>query len=638
MIHNIPTLGIRFDIDKLESGAYGMAAWEIFWRAVDIDSLKGDTLLFEGNTAATIKSQENVYCIVVQSITADLRAVRSALEQSAGFRSVTASPPFVEAADVLEEPLLEAGRIDSEGNLVGKKAYNARPALGTIRKERQGGLQASQLSATVPEREKPASRRTEKLPNISTLEELLDFLLTRFSEKEKVLFWLTPEELCDIVEHYANILQVQWYEASCSLSENMAYVTLFDKGKAGNNIALYGLFPFAMESDAKDFCYDKGENPDYLFGQLEKLWGIHGKFASNFSGESNSNWVHEDSYDKRQDIDAFNLWPRICRRRQVLGISAPITKDSISKEEKVAEKTVQDVSSSFKDIRAQHVSKPSTQVKQTSQELCKRCGEYYEKGKITCPHCGKTQWGAIITFLFLGWLFLMVGMIIIDLNGNVFLTILFLVVGALIIFGSIRLIKNAVKIRKTKKKVIVLKERKDNIGFCTKCNKKGVLAMSKFYYGNKVSESSSRTDTGWLLKTKFKVIGSKEFLFCSDCLEEMKRNKKKLRKTFWIYYLVGFPLWLILFIFLTMQAHEIGFLGVIILGIFLLARWVPRIKKTQSDIKTLERKTDTEKLEQLLDEEAIIIYKEKRNSQEFQNLLYWTRLEYSKLDVIIQPF
>lgn len=339
MLPNISTLGIRFDIDKLESGAYAIAAWKVFWRAVDIDSLAGATVLWEGDTAATLNGSEKVFCIVVQSVTADLEAVQSTLEQNTEFQSVTASPPFVEAADAQKERLPEAGQIDPLGNLVGK-AYNARPALGAVQKERQEGRQSDQLSTAVPERKKPASRRTEQPPNISSLVELLDFLLTRFG-LEKYFFWLTPEELCDIVERYANILQVQWHEASCALSVDMTYVTLFNKGKAGNNIALHGIFPFGNETDAVDFCYDNSSNPKELFGQLEKLWGIHGKFATNFFGQSHSNWVDEDRYDKQRDIDAFDLWPRICRKRLTLGISSPITKDSVSEEEEEAEETVQ---------------------------------------------------------------------------------------------------------------------------------------------------------------------------------------------------------------------------------------------------------------------------------------------------------
>ena len=341
MIPNMPALGIIFNIDKLGSSAYGMAAWEIFWRAVNIDSLSGNTFLFEGDIKTNVSGKVCfVYCIVVQSDTADLRAVQSALEQSAEFRGVQASPPFVDEYEVMDEPLLEAGRIDSKGNLVGKKAYNARPALGAVRRERQEVQPEDQLSTSIPKRGKPASRRTERLPKISSLEKLLKFLLTRFGEKDKDEFWLTPEELCDIVENYASILQVQWDEGSCALSEDMTYVTLFNKGKIGDNIALTGLYPFASESDAKDFCYDDREHHKYLLGKLEKLLGIHGRFATNFSAYSYSNWVHDDEYDKEKDIDAFDLWPRIYRRRQVLGISASIVPDSVSEEEIQTEETV----------------------------------------------------------------------------------------------------------------------------------------------------------------------------------------------------------------------------------------------------------------------------------------------------------
>ena len=128
MIPNIPTLGIRFDIDKLHSAGYGVAAWEVFWAAVHIENLKGGTLLFEGDTDATLSRKENVFCIAVQSPLTDLGAIQTALEQSADFQDVAASPPFIGAPDVLHEPLLETGRIDSTGNLLGD-AYWARMAL-----------------------------------------------------------------------------------------------------------------------------------------------------------------------------------------------------------------------------------------------------------------------------------------------------------------------------------------------------------------------------------------------------------------------------------------------------------------------------------------------------------------------------
>lgn len=81
------------------------------------------------------------------------------------------------------------------------------------------------------------------------------------------------------------------------------------------------LFPFPTESEAKQFCYNRWENFEYLFGQIEGLWGIQGKFATNFNGKSISNSVEDKYYNKEHDIDAFDLWPRICRRREALEIS-----------------------------------------------------------------------------------------------------------------------------------------------------------------------------------------------------------------------------------------------------------------------------------------------------------------------------
>jgi len=101
----------------------------------------------------------------------------------------------------------------------------------------------------------------------------------------------------------------------------MTYITLFNKGKAGENINMYGLFPFPTELEAKQFCYNKSVNLEYLFGQLEGLWGIQGRFATNFKGASHSNWVDDKYYMKEHDIDAFDLWSRIYRRCEALGIS-----------------------------------------------------------------------------------------------------------------------------------------------------------------------------------------------------------------------------------------------------------------------------------------------------------------------------
>lgn len=179
----------------------------------------------------------------------------------------------------------------------------------------------NKVNSQVPERKRPASNRTADLPAISSLSELLDFLLSNFGEEKKWQFWLSPEELCDIVEQYADILQVQWDVGSSTVLSNVTYVTLFNKGEIGRNISLFGLHPFPTAAAAKQFCYDEVANLDYLFGQLEDLWGIQGRFVTNFSGKNHSNFVHDYLYKKDRDIDAIDLWPHICRRREVLGIS-----------------------------------------------------------------------------------------------------------------------------------------------------------------------------------------------------------------------------------------------------------------------------------------------------------------------------
>ena len=102
------------------------------------------------------------------------------------------------------------------------------------------------------------------------------------------------------------VLFIRIYRSQCTLLEN---------------IAITGLFPFATASAAKEYCYDTRENYEHLFGHLEDLYGIQGKFATNFSGQSFSNWVNDNYYKVERDIDAVNLWPRICRRHEVFGIS-----------------------------------------------------------------------------------------------------------------------------------------------------------------------------------------------------------------------------------------------------------------------------------------------------------------------------
>lgn len=129
-------IGIRFDIGKIDSGGYGEECWRVFWRAVDTEIVAGAQLL-EGDTNDT-PDRENVYCLAVKWwMTGSGRGddVCKALEQSEEYRRVAAHPNYIDATQVKKEPLVEAGRVDLSGQILGN-SYRALPALNAVNKEK----------------------------------------------------------------------------------------------------------------------------------------------------------------------------------------------------------------------------------------------------------------------------------------------------------------------------------------------------------------------------------------------------------------------------------------------------------------------------------------------------------------------
>jgi hypothetical protein len=114
-------LGIRFDIERLErvtgSPAYGPEAWKVFWEAVDPRQLSAARLR-DGNTAATLSNQENVFCIEVQADPRAVQEAKRALAASSRFRDVSSSPPVVEADVPSPDPLVDAGWV-ADGQVTG---------------------------------------------------------------------------------------------------------------------------------------------------------------------------------------------------------------------------------------------------------------------------------------------------------------------------------------------------------------------------------------------------------------------------------------------------------------------------------------------------------------------------------------
>jgi len=314
MIRNMPTIGVRFDIDKAGGGYYGFTCWKIFWHAISPEEI-GVASLYEGDTSATLNGQERVFCIAVQSMdTGAIGKVKKTLNRNEAFKRVCATPMFVEGSSCAAEPLPEAGRIDADGNLIGD-AGASRSALGAIKKERTTETEAAE-GVSIPERTKPASDRTSTLPAISSFEELETFLAKQFAPKEYPNgCWMTPEEFCDIVENYAHLILVSYDEYSCGASEDMCRVRLFERTPPGRDpIGFCGLYPFASLSDARSFGQDWSSVPAYAKA-MPRLADVRGKYHFNFTREGSAENSLDKPFDPKEGIPPESLWGQLYQRK-----------------------------------------------------------------------------------------------------------------------------------------------------------------------------------------------------------------------------------------------------------------------------------------------------------------------------------
>ncbi len=311
MIPKGPVIGLRFDSTK----AYGSDCWAIFWRAIDPETIK-NVQLYEGDSAASLTRKESVFIIAVQgSDNSAISRIKNALSASQEFENVAAQPMFVEGQYCLAEPLPEAGRIDSAGNLVGE-AGGSRSGLGRVRREREASADRSIDAPPTMKPKGPASKRTMDLPNVLTLKELEKVLKDRFSQpRGGYWYYLTPDELCDVVERYEDVFQAHWKQGSCGLSEDMVYLNLFQKGSSGENLEFIGLFAYPSVQDAQNDCAHEKMDPRAL--------GLRGKIVQNFK-PTISNYANDDWYEKYYApgrLDAAALREKIAARRAQFGIS-----------------------------------------------------------------------------------------------------------------------------------------------------------------------------------------------------------------------------------------------------------------------------------------------------------------------------
>ncbi len=303
MVRNLPTLGILFDWTLVGTGIYGRQCWKVFWRAIDSSEITA-AVLWEGDADCN----ENYYCIAIQSGDPDkLARVKEALSHNAEFKKIAGYPAFIEGAECTREPLVDAGRIDATGRWIGSGG-NAGLALDLVRKERDSAQEAG-VPSVVPARPSPASRVTENLPSWTSFDALDDFCKRKSSisgVSDTEFFWITPEELCDIVESAAQLVAVYFTSYSCANSSDLCRVALRDKTAASKWISFSGLYPVPS---IQHFMNEWAFPPEYQTVR-PVLAGAKGRFIMNFNRDGSPGGLGAEHL-----IECGALWPNLYQRR-----------------------------------------------------------------------------------------------------------------------------------------------------------------------------------------------------------------------------------------------------------------------------------------------------------------------------------
>ena len=109
MIPNMPTVGVRFDIGKMDAGSHAVDAWQAFWQAVDPVTIRG-SLLFDGD------ADGNVFWIVVQNMDGGLvKHTEAAVSACDDVRKVCAEPLLAKGAEATSQQLEPAWRCARRG-------------------------------------------------------------------------------------------------------------------------------------------------------------------------------------------------------------------------------------------------------------------------------------------------------------------------------------------------------------------------------------------------------------------------------------------------------------------------------------------------------------------------------------------
>lgn len=308
----VASVGVRFDIDKIDSGAYGSTCWKVFWSEVEPAELAG-AFLFEGDTPGTLSGRENVFCIAVQGSNRNLaRTLRTALEGSEAFRHIAANPPFIEGSQATE-CLCGAGQVSRDGSIVGRDAFNSRAALGSARLKRRGVFQLP-ASVSARRRHKPASPRTANLPAAGTFNDLVSYPNGVLEQHLKGT--LTPGELCDVVERYADLLKVQVNEYSAAISECIAEISLSAKDGSGSR-SYIGMYGHGTEEEVMQECRSRlGDVGAAELAKFAREQGYVGRWQMGF--------VSHGSGGGGSEIRPELLWTWLRGRGELIGYPFPV--------------------------------------------------------------------------------------------------------------------------------------------------------------------------------------------------------------------------------------------------------------------------------------------------------------------------
>jgi hypothetical protein len=110
-------IGILFDIDDLGGGTYGFAAYRLLFETLGRDSFF-ECGLSDGDTSETLCGSVRHYCIAIETDdAAKCTAIRQTIRNSNATGFIETGSRIIEDESVSHQPLVQAGCVDSTGQL-----------------------------------------------------------------------------------------------------------------------------------------------------------------------------------------------------------------------------------------------------------------------------------------------------------------------------------------------------------------------------------------------------------------------------------------------------------------------------------------------------------------------------------------